>query len=309
MVTDAKNDLNRVGYFSEMGYVSIGDPYKTKTNAFNTAAHKGKQMLPGGSKTRSARQDGYFDNQFTRIMEAESYSDPVKRRRQEKLKQSQRNLGKAFVPSSGEKLASGAGNHYGTFSGAVETFSPVTKARKPYKSPGRNFTTNPPKKGTGYGYLNVTIGQTPKYSPDPYDRAKEVRNKDMNVSIKVRKGGAFRLNLHPKTFFDGNPYKSDKPLPPIKESKSNKAIVKPFKQSSPGKEIAGCKAGCFETYPSHSDDPYQPKKSSSPGGSQNKKIFRPSQGPKSTPYFSIMKQNVDRRINVTNYRHGGLTTT
>ena len=32
----------------------------------------------------------------------------------------------------------------------------------------------------------------------------------MNVSIKVRKGGAFRLNLHPKTFFDGNPYKSDK---------------------------------------------------------------------------------------------------
>lgn len=32
MVTDAKNDLNRVGYFSEMGYVSIGDPYKTKTN-------------------------------------------------------------------------------------------------------------------------------------------------------------------------------------------------------------------------------------------------------------------------------------
>ena len=62
-------------------------------------------MLPGGSKTRSARQDGYFDKQFTRIMEAESYSDPVKRRRQERLKQSSLNLGHAFVPSSGEKLA------------------------------------------------------------------------------------------------------------------------------------------------------------------------------------------------------------
>ena len=62
-------------------------------------------MLPGGSKTRSARQDGYFEKQFTRIMESESYSDPVKRRRQEKLKQSRLNLGHAFVPSSGEKLA------------------------------------------------------------------------------------------------------------------------------------------------------------------------------------------------------------
>ena len=73
--------------------------------AFNEASHKGKQMLPGGSKTRSARQDGYFEKQFTRIMEAESYSDPVKKRRQEKLKQSRLNLGHAFVPSSGEKLA------------------------------------------------------------------------------------------------------------------------------------------------------------------------------------------------------------
>ena len=62
-------------------------------------------MLPGGSKTRSARQEGYFEKQFTRIMEAESYSDPVKRRRQDRLKQSSLNLGHAFVPSSGEKLA------------------------------------------------------------------------------------------------------------------------------------------------------------------------------------------------------------
>ena len=71
---------------------------------------------------------------------------------------------------------SGAGNHYGTFSGPVDAFSPVNKGKKSYKSPGRNFTTNPPKKGTGYGYLGVTIGATPKYTPDPYERAKEIRN-------------------------------------------------------------------------------------------------------------------------------------
>ncbi|CAB4010018.1 Hypothetical predicted protein [Paramuricea clavata] len=308
MVVDGKNDLNRVGWFSEMGYISIGDPYKPKKNAFNEASHKGKQMLPGGSKTRSARQDGYFEKQFTRIMEAESYSDPVKRRRQDRLKQSSLNLGHAFVPSSGEKLASGAGSHYGTFAGPVGAFSPVDKAKKGYKSSGRNFTTNPAKKGTGYGYLGVTIGPTPKYTPDPYERAKEIRNKDQDMSIKVRKGGAFRLNLHPKTYFDGNPYKSDKPLPPLKDAKARPQIGKPFKQSSPGKEIGGCKAGCFESYPSHSDDPYQPKKTSA-DGSQAKKIFRPSQGPKSTPFVSVIKENVDRRINVTNFRQAGLIKT
>ncbi|XP_028405049.1 UPF0602 protein C4orf47 homolog [Dendronephthya gigantea] len=308
MVVDGKNDLNRVGWFSEMGYISIGDSYKVKNNAFNAAAHKGKQMLPGGSKTRSARQDGYFDKQFMRIMEAESYSDPVKRRRQERLKQSSLNLGHAFVPSSGEKLASGAGSHYGTFSGPVEAFSPENKGKKGYKSPGRNFTTNPPKKGTGYGYLGVTIGQTPKYMTDPYERAKEIRKGDHEKSIKVRKGGAFRLNLHPRTYFDGNPYKSDKPLPPLKEGKTRPPIAKPFKQSSPGKEIGGCKAGCFESYPSHSDDPYQPKKAAS-DASQAKKIFRPTQGPKSTPFSSVIAQNVDRRINVTNFRQAGLVKT
>ena len=28
---DTKNDLNRVGLFSELGYISIGDPYKRKS--------------------------------------------------------------------------------------------------------------------------------------------------------------------------------------------------------------------------------------------------------------------------------------
>ena len=69
-------------------------------------------------------------------------------------------------------------------------------------------------------------------------------------------------------------------------------------------KIGGCKAGCFEVYPSHSDDPYQPKKSST-DASQAKKIFRPSQGPKSSPFASVIKQNVDRYINtVTIFMQG-----
>jgi len=46
---------------------------------------------------------------------------------------------------------SGLGSYYGTFSGVVEAFSPLTHPLKGYKPPRKNFYTNPGKKGTGYG--------------------------------------------------------------------------------------------------------------------------------------------------------------
>lgn len=66
-------------------------------------------------------------------------------------------------------------------------------------------------------------------------------------------------------------------------------------------QIGGMKAGCFDSYPSHSNDPYMVKKSKGGDGSE-KRIFRPSQGPKSTPTRSIINQNVERRINNLNFR-------
>ena len=61
-------------------------------------------MLPGGSKSKSALQAGYFDKNFQRIMTGEGYSDPVKRRRQERLEKTKQNLGKAFTPSHAGKM-------------------------------------------------------------------------------------------------------------------------------------------------------------------------------------------------------------
>jgi hypothetical protein len=60
--------------------------------------------LPGGSKAKCARQDGYFDQKFNRVLEGEAYSDPVKKRRQDRLKAGKLNIGKAFVPNNGTKL-------------------------------------------------------------------------------------------------------------------------------------------------------------------------------------------------------------
>ena len=48
-------------------------------------------------------------------------------------------------------LSSGQGSHYGTFSGPTGAFSAATKPKEKYKAPGKNFLTNPGKKGTGFG--------------------------------------------------------------------------------------------------------------------------------------------------------------
>ena len=48
---------------------------------------------------------------------------------------------------------SGLGNHYGTLSGPISAFSPAGKTKKPYQSSGKNFYTNPGRRGTGFGYV------------------------------------------------------------------------------------------------------------------------------------------------------------
>ncbi|XP_033127385.1 UPF0602 protein C4orf47 homolog [Anneissia japonica] len=300
-----KTDMERVGLFKEMGYTTIGDKYSTKGTSFNDAAHKSKQMLPGGSKTRSSLQSGYFDDKYNRVMEGEAYSDPVKRRRQERIQQSKKNIGKAFLPSNGDKKPSGIGNHYGTFSGSVGAFSPVKKSGKAYKSPGKNVITNPGRKGTGFGYVNLTIGKSYTYSSNSFDKGKELRWRELEEHRKAMKGGSFKLNMHPKAYFDGNPYASDRPLPPLKANKQSteKKGVHPFKPSSPAKKIAGMKAGTFDPYPSHSEDPYRVKsKKGPPSMNSSGKIFMPTPGPKSAPTNSIINQNVVRRINGNNFR-------
>ena len=44
--------------------------------------------------------------------------------------------------------------------------------------------------------------------------------------------------MAPKTYFDENPYKNDRPLPGAKKGESRKEDLKPFKPSSPGKVVS-----------------------------------------------------------------------
>ncbi|XP_041080082.1 UPF0602 protein C4orf47 homolog isoform X2 [Polyodon spathula] len=256
MPSEMKTDMERIGLFSEPTYITIGDKYTSPYNRnFSAADSKNKQMLPGGSKVRSALQEGYFDSQFKRIFEKEAYSDPVKQRRQFKMQQSKKNIGKPFLPSNGEK--------------------------KPYH--------------------NLTLSKPYPYTADPYDREKQMRKTDNSSKRNLLKGGAFFLNLHPKDLFDSNPYKFDKPLPPLKKSGGKKPAVVPFKPSSPPKKIGGMKAGTFEVYPSHSADPFTVKITKASAKNKEGRVFQPSPGPKSRPVKSVVIANIMKTVTPANY--------
>lgn len=298
-----KTDMERMGIFQEMKYHTIGDKYSAQGVQFNASAGKGKQMLPGGLKEKTAKQDGYFAEKYNRMFEGEAYSDPIKMRRQHRIKEGQKNIGKPFLPSSGDKKPSGSGNHYGTLGGAVPAFSAQNKSGGAYKSPNKNFYTNPGKKGTGFGYLPVTLGPFPKHMTEPYDQVALNDKKLLEQHRGKMKGGSFKLNMHPKAFFDEKPYTTDKPLPPAKKSPPPKPITAAFKPSHPAKKPAGCKAGTFDTYPTHSVDQYG-KHYRRPVHVVNKtgKTFYPNQGPKTAPISSIINQNVIKSVNRQNYR-------
>uniref|UniRef100_UPI00398E501C cilia-and flagella-associated protein 96 isoform X2 n=1 Tax=Pristiophorus japonicus TaxID=55135 RepID=UPI00398E501C len=164
-----KTDMERIGLFQEMTYVTVQDPYHdAMPRPFNDEAYKGKQMLVDGSKLKSSTQAGYFAPEFLRIFEKEAYSDAIKLRRQGKLKAAEKNLGSVFLPSHGDKLPSGLGSYYGTFGGSVKAFSRLTKDKPPFVPENKNIYTSPGKKGTGYGYSHLTIGPSYDHSPDAY---------------------------------------------------------------------------------------------------------------------------------------------
>jgi len=246
MAENGKTDMERVGLFKEQGYHTINDRYPKidpATVPFNQSAYKQRQMLPGGSKTKvEGLQSGYFEPTFKRIMEKEAYNDPVKNRRQHRITSQKKNLGGAFVPASGEKKPSGVGSFYGTMTGPgkLEAFSAAIRPREKKSEMKKNFYTNPGQKGTGYGYLNVTIGKYVENGVDPYDRAAAIRQKQAKDAKDKIRGGSFKTISAPQPTFDANPYKTDKHFP-AKVKPKTPPPSKPFKYPTPGLASGGCK--------------------------------------------------------------------
>lgn len=99
--------------------------------------------------------------------------------------------------------------------------------------------------------------------------------------------------MHPTEIFDPDIYKGERPVSK-KSEKPKGETVKPFRYSSPAKSSAGCKAGTFDTYPTHSVDDYTIKKKKKVTRNSSGRLFQALPGPKSTPTPSVMAKNVNQ---------------
>jgi hypothetical protein len=201
-----KPDLDRMGIFTEMEYISKDpyvDPYKLSKNL---ERGKGKQFITNSSKKGHDTNDVYFDS-FKRVFEKEAYNkinDIYRKNRLEKLKK----VTVPFKPSNVCPQSSGKGSIFGTFEQEYPLYdkekeshlkSKPSKPSTPNKKTAKvnkNIYTNPAKKGVGYGYVDVTIGKYYEYMSDPYDRAKEIKKKE-----RIEKA---KKNIDSKPFIAGS---------------------------------------------------------------------------------------------------------
>ena len=67
-----------------------------------------------------------------------------------------------------------------------------------------------------------------------------VIQKEAAIHRSKFRDGPFKLNLHPRDYFQGNPYHSDKPLAPAHKPlpPAQKVSPAPFKPSSPSKQVS-----------------------------------------------------------------------
>ncbi|XP_041653885.1 UPF0602 protein C4orf47 homolog isoform X2 [Cheilinus undulatus] len=149
-------------------------------------------------------------------------------------------------------------------------------------------------------YPNVTLSKMELYASDPYGRDKEALKREAAIHRSKLRDGPFRINLHPKDYFQHNPYRSDKPLPPAHKPPppAKKVSPIPFKPPSPCKKAGGMKAGTFDSYPTHSADPYVIRRSKP---TNQGPVFHPAPGPKTAPVKSIISVNVNRSVHSSNY--------
>ncbi|GFT49566.1 UPF0602 protein C4orf47 homolog [Nephila pilipes] len=229
-------DLDRIGLFKEMSYLEHV-PQKIE---FTDAWKKGKQMMTNCTKSKNGTQDGYFDKSFPRVFEGEAYMDVIRLRRLHRLREAKKTQDKKFIYSNPPKKPCGSGSNYGTFddyAGKVEYFSSHPREAEPSEPPAKNFFVNPGKKGTGYGYANLTIGKTPPYFlEEDYEELKKTPQTPKRP--EPRPFEPYRAGLFQQEFFDPNPYKIDweLPSPPPRTEPEESIEAEIFLPSSPAKK-------------------------------------------------------------------------
>ncbi|XP_034230844.1 UPF0602 protein C4orf47 homolog isoform X2 [Thrips palmi] len=250
-----KRDMERIGIFAETGWLH-GVPYVSPHGyEFRKGGTKGRQMIPGGSKTKVGLQDCYFDKgPYKRIFESEAYSSAVRENYLASMASSKRNVSSApFIAGACGKKHSTPGDFYGTFAGRIKAMSRQEKARPPHKSEPPNVKTNPGKKGT-YGYVDITFSRFPKHMSEPY----QSRFGMAAASRKLMLDGPLISTMYPKPCFDMNPWHVINAASTYVHRSESKPSYKGAVWVPPSqpKMQGNNHDGCFSKFPPHKPEKY-----------------------------------------------------
>ncbi|KAH0813837.1 hypothetical protein MTP99_008013 [Tenebrio molitor] len=280
-------DIERIGLFSEMAYLSAKSLPKKKTQ------REGRNMYCEGRKTKNGTQHGYFEPVFKRIFSKEA----IRGRGKKPVPSKYKNVSeRPFMPPIGFKHHACPGDYYGTFSGIIEAFSNKRKPNPPHKAEGRNLLGAPGKLG-GPGYADIALSPYPEHKPDRYGLKPKYKEYGKNL------GGPMLTVHYPQFCFDKNPYGEPEGMKPgptyIRPKEKEENILPPgyIVPTGPGKWQGGCHDGCFDKFPEYKFDRY---------GVRIKKphedaFYPPSTALKSYYNTSVLFQGVDVKINKKNY--------
>jgi len=297
----AKASQDIFGTFSTPTYISINDAYVKKKPADKM---RGKpQMMTNATKKKAATVDGYFSKKFDRPFEKEPTHDPVKTRRKEALNRRKKMLSGDYKPASPVKKLGSSGSYQGTFAGQLKYFSPEAARVKRKEKEKLNFMTNPAKKGTGYGFPNVTIGKQPEYKTSPFEAQRIKARKDAAAHRKAVRGGAWKANAPDapqgeRGFFEKNPFRPAKSQGKPKATLKPKKIAVPF---YPNKPLGTMQSG-GNNHSTFTPFTYvgEKAKARSAKPKTSGPIFKPVSNVKSAPSASIVNVNVARSVNAGN---------
>mmetsp|Transcript_18056 Transcript_18056/g.58963 ORF Transcript_18056/g.58963 Transcript_18056/m.58963 type:complete len:281 (+) Transcript_18056:57-899(+) len=267
-----------MGIFSQMSSICVGDKFD-KTEKL-PERFLGKQFTSGATITGN-NADAMLDKTFKRLSEGDTYLDPGALERKHRVAQRKMNISeKAFYPSQPGRKAPGPGTSYGCIGKQPDYMAETADTNEKDAAVGRNFYTNPPKKG-GFGVPGTTISPANTYLPDEYlasrtidkverAKAREKIHKPFN-STGTSRGG----------YFDSKIFENAPGAFVPRDREKYKADFKAFRPSHPAKK------GFNSThFPSYVEDPLDAKIEKAKAEAAERKklgVFKPSSGPKSYP--------------------------
>ncbi|KAJ3662672.1 hypothetical protein Zmor_007010 [Zophobas morio] len=282
-----RSDIERIGLFSEMAYISA------KTFAKKKTQKEPRNMYCGGRKMKDGTQYGYFEPVFQRIFSKEALKGRGRKPVPPKFKNvSQR----PFLPPAGFKQHSCPGDYYGTFGGRIEAFGNKRRPKPVQKSTGKNILGNPGKLG-GPGYADICLSRYPEHKAERYGLKPKYKEYGKIV-------GRPMVPVHfPQPCFDKNPFAEPEGIktgPTYVKPKTKEIPPRPpgyILPTGPGKSQGGCHDGCFNKFPEHISDRKKEVKKAP------EKVFLPNPVSLKSYYnTSTLFQNVDIKLNETNYK-------